>query len=388
MVTSLPIVVSADTGAIATITSNTDEVVRKTEITFDVSIVNCNNVNAMAITPVFNDKAFELVSGCWTVDGGIVSDFSTANGDGVIAFGAPAVIDGQVLSFTLRAVDNASLGQESVSVEIIINDDSGNHTVLSNNLSVEIKCDHDSASWKHGLNGHWKECSCGYKTQAEDHKWDDGTVTKEPTTTEKGEKTYKCTVCDFAKKEDIAMLEDNGDSPALIIVIIVALVAVICIALVLYKTKFAKKSPSTAESNPDKDSGSDNTGKNDSGTADCDTEFDNDESDSENNESDCDIEGDIDSPENDDDQAETESAPDEACEDLASEEPREESIFDENSSDDLLISDEDDADKSSDEDGDITFAEQTEEINEDTRLDECNGVDDSLSKGEAYEDEN
>lgn len=39
-----------------------------------------------------------------------------------------------------------------------------------------------------------------------DHKWDEGTVTKEATCTEKGEKTYVCTVCGEKKTEDIAAL--------------------------------------------------------------------------------------------------------------------------------------------------------------------------------------
>lgn len=35
------------------------------------------------------------------------------------------------------------------------------------------------------------------------HAWDEGTVTKEATPTEKGEKVYKCTRCDATRKEDI-----------------------------------------------------------------------------------------------------------------------------------------------------------------------------------------
>lgn len=36
------------------------------------------------------------------------------------------------------------------------------------------------------------------------HKYDNGTVVKEATCTEKGQKAYKCSKCSFVKLEDIA----------------------------------------------------------------------------------------------------------------------------------------------------------------------------------------
>ena len=41
---------------------------------------------------------------------------------------------------------------------------------------------------------------------AEGHQWDEGTVTTEPTCTEKGVKTFHCTVCEATKTEEIAAL--------------------------------------------------------------------------------------------------------------------------------------------------------------------------------------
>ena len=63
--------------------------------------------------------------------------------------------------------------------------------------------------WEKDENNHWKNCletSCG-AVDIYPHEWDEGTVTKEPSTTEKGIKTYKCKVCGYEKQEDIAMLE-------------------------------------------------------------------------------------------------------------------------------------------------------------------------------------
>ena len=63
--------------------------------------------------------------------------------------------------------------------------------------------------WQKDENNHWKKCletSCG-AVDIHPHEWDKGTVTKEASTTEKGVKTYTCTVCGYQKTEEIPMLE-------------------------------------------------------------------------------------------------------------------------------------------------------------------------------------
>ncbi len=56
---------------------------------------------------------------------------------------------------------------------------------------------------------HWHQCtdeSCGAKKDIGDHVFGQGEVTKEPTTTEKGEKTYTCSVCGETKYEEIDVI--------------------------------------------------------------------------------------------------------------------------------------------------------------------------------------
>ncbi len=63
---------------------------------------------------------------------------------------------------------------------------------------------------------HWHECSdknCGARLNVEDHVFDDGSVTKDPTTTEKGEMTYVCTICGVEKYEDIDVLPEDPIEP-------------------------------------------------------------------------------------------------------------------------------------------------------------------------------
>jgi hypothetical protein len=41
------------------------------------------------------------------------------------------------------------------------------------------------------------------------HKWDDGVISKEPTASEYGEKTFTCTVCKAIRTETIPMLKPD-----------------------------------------------------------------------------------------------------------------------------------------------------------------------------------
>ncbi len=53
---------------------------------------------------------------------------------------------------------------------------------------------------------HWNECVCGEQIQKAAHSWDGGVVIKEATETEKGQKRFVCTVCKFARTEEIPSL--------------------------------------------------------------------------------------------------------------------------------------------------------------------------------------
>ena len=47
------------------------------------------------------------------------------------------------------------------------------------------------------------------KTEAKGHKWDSGKITKEPTYTEQGTRTYTCTVCGKTKTETVDVLKEE-----------------------------------------------------------------------------------------------------------------------------------------------------------------------------------
>lgn len=84
--------------------------------------------------------------------------------------------------------------------------DKTEHTIVIDK-AVEATCTKEGKT----EGSHCSECNEVIKKQeavpALGHKWDEGVVTKKPTYTSEGEKTFTCTVCKETKKEAIAKLE-------------------------------------------------------------------------------------------------------------------------------------------------------------------------------------
>ena len=67
-----------------------------------------------------------------------------------------------------------------------------------------------SEQWSYNDTDHWHACTgadCDEVTDKAAHTWDNGNITKEPTCTAKGEKTFTCTVCKATRTEEIATTE-------------------------------------------------------------------------------------------------------------------------------------------------------------------------------------
>ncbi len=65
-----------------------------------------------------------------------------------------------------------------------------------------------SDAWEANENEHWHTCECGEKKDLGSHTWDSGVLVTPPSKTEKGIKTYTCTVCEHKKDEQIPALTD------------------------------------------------------------------------------------------------------------------------------------------------------------------------------------
>ena len=66
-----------------------------------------------------------------------------------------------------------------------------------------------AAEWMSNETHHWHAATCEHAAEVKDkaeHVWDEGVVSKEPTATEKGEKTFTCEVCKKTRMEEIEAL--------------------------------------------------------------------------------------------------------------------------------------------------------------------------------------
>ena len=67
-----------------------------------------------------------------------------------------------------------------------------------------------STEWSSNDTHHWHASNCGHTSETsgkETHHWDAGVVTKQPTETTEGEKTYTCDVCQKTKVDSIGKLD-------------------------------------------------------------------------------------------------------------------------------------------------------------------------------------
>lgn len=79
--------------------------------------------------------------------------------------------------------------------------------ITKNEMVAKKKHVHAFGEWENTNSvSHMRKCSCGESEIAE-HSFDIGTITKEPTETETGIKTYVCTVCGATKTETIDVLQ-------------------------------------------------------------------------------------------------------------------------------------------------------------------------------------
>lgn len=66
-----------------------------------------------------------------------------------------------------------------------------------------------SDEWSGDDNYHWNSATCAHESEVKNkaaHEWDNGTVTKEATAYEQGNKRYACAVCNAVKDESIAVI--------------------------------------------------------------------------------------------------------------------------------------------------------------------------------------
>ena len=220
----------AATGATAYVSSSAS-VNRGGEVTCTVGIKNGTDIKAIAIIPEDDESAFELVDGSWSITG-LMPDFDIKKGDGVIAFEPGISINQSVLTFKLKAKDDATPGSYNVSAEVIITDNNGRSSLSVTGTSITVNCNHSytkedttylkSAATCQAAAVYYKSCvHCGAKgtstfTYGEkaDHSFTKQVITtayrkSAATCTAKAVYYYCCATCTAKSGEDATFESGN-----------------------------------------------------------------------------------------------------------------------------------------------------------------------------------
>ena len=173
-------------------------------ITVTVSLNGNAEFKSMALTPVYDENVFEVVSGEWILTGAMIASFDNKNA--AIGYSSAVNKSGDVFKYVLKVKNNASLKDTTIKTEAVIKNGSTVIASAANSTTVKVICKtHSFGAWsKADNNNHKHTCTACGTAESSAHTWNGGTITKAATCKETGVKTYTCTVCNATKTEAIA----------------------------------------------------------------------------------------------------------------------------------------------------------------------------------------
>ena len=185
-----------------TMPSNPGLVTMTIRVTYDTNVLQLTNVSdpGLLVGAQLNTSYGSPYTISW-VDGA-----ATANNTKT----------GTIASFTFKIKDSATVGQTTVSLQFVDSYDTDyneNHFAASSGtITVNCRAHSYGGYTSSGDTQHSRTCSaCGY-TEKADHTWNSGTVTKQPSCKEAGEKEFTCSTCNATKTEPIAKLTTHSYS--------------------------------------------------------------------------------------------------------------------------------------------------------------------------------
>lgn len=123
---------------------------------------------------------------------------------------------GKIVTLTFKIKDSATPGTKTISLTFNESRDAegGKNTFGNASATITVNCkSHSYGSYTStGDTQHSRTCSaCGY-TEKANHNWNSGTVNKQPSCKESGEKTYTCGTCNATKKETLSKTNNHSYS--------------------------------------------------------------------------------------------------------------------------------------------------------------------------------
>ncbi len=123
---------------------------------------------------------------------------------------------GKLVTLTFKIKDSATPGNKTVSVTFNESRDAegGKNTFGNASATITVNCKtHSYGSYTStGDTQHSRTCSACGNVESANHSWNSGTINKQPSCKETGEKTYACTVCNGTKKETLGKTNDHSYS--------------------------------------------------------------------------------------------------------------------------------------------------------------------------------
>lgn len=119
---------------------------------------------------------------------------------------------GTIATFTFKILDNAKIGDSTVSLQFVdsYDTDYNENSFSATSGKVTVTCKHSYGSWtKVNDTTHKRTCSICQKYETANHSWNGGSITKPASCKETGVKTYTCTACNATKTETIAKTTDH-----------------------------------------------------------------------------------------------------------------------------------------------------------------------------------
>lgn len=208
MILMLSVCITVGAAGSSTLVGNSSATVGS-NIEFTVNVSGCGDATSIAVAVSHSDD-FELVSGEW-IKSGSLKTFDVSNKKGALGGLSSPDVNGNLFKLVLKA-KTASANAQSVSVNVIAKNGSSEIMNVTPSKSVKIDCVTHTYGAYSEVNGseHKHTCTvCGH-TEAVNHTWDSGTVTKQANCKEDGNKKYTCTACKAEKTETIAKTNSHN----------------------------------------------------------------------------------------------------------------------------------------------------------------------------------
>ncbi len=189
--------------------SGNSSVTAGSNITFTATLSGCDNATSLGVSVTYDDK-FEFVSGEMLKTNGI-SKFDNNTEKGTFGSTSGATdLNGNIAKITLKA-KSADANEQKVNITIIVKNGSNEICNKTATKSVKINCATHSygAYTKVNDSTHSRTCSVCGNVETKNHTWNNGTVTKNASCKEAGNKKYTCTVCNAEKNETIAKTNNH-----------------------------------------------------------------------------------------------------------------------------------------------------------------------------------